>query len=250
MQADSLFAGLGAFDSTSGVKYTDEDETGQRAMWVVDALKEGSTPETTKLPQTVLHWLLEDPLYMLSKHEPPAREWRREDLTWGPVPLQEGEEPRCSSADEPYEHTAVTIDRRLSYGRMAKYRLHRFVAKDPASLNDPILASQRVREREDGILATNFGGYHSQRDLFKTPEAAGVQQFILSALRSIERQDKAFWEADEEPPEVYNTPVEDAIEGWVNVSSAGDLNLLHHHSECTWSGVYYVDSGRGDVEGI
>ena len=40
------------------------------------------------------------------------------------------------------------------------------------------------------------------------------------------------------------------MEGWVNVSSKGDLNLLHHHSECTWSGVYYVESGRGDVEGF
>ena len=42
----------------------------------------------------------------------------------------------------------------------------------------------------------------------------------------------------------------EATEGWVNVSSQGDLNLLHHHSECTWSGVYYVDSGRGDAEGF
>jgi hypothetical protein len=50
--------------------------------------------------------------------------------------------------------------------------------------------------------------------------------------------------------QAYNEPVKEAMEGWVNVSSSGDLNTLHHHSGATWSGVYYVDSGRGDVKGF
>lgn len=42
----------------------------------------------------------------------------------------------------------------------------------------------------------------------------------------------------------------------MNVSSPGDLNTLHHHSDraphsgATWSGAYYVDAGKGDVEGF
>ena len=119
-------------------------------------------------------------------------------------------------------------------------------------MNASLRASQRVQERVDGIMSSNFGGYHSKRDLFRTesPEASGIEDFILAAVRAIERKDRASWEADGEPPEKYNEPVREATEGWVNVSSHGDLNTLHHHAGATWSGVYYVDSGRGDVEGF
>jgi hypothetical protein len=155
--------------------------------------------------------------------------------------------------NEPFTHTAVSIDRRLSYGRLARYNIHKFVAKDPAAMNSALKASQRVQERVDGIMSSNFGGYHSKRDLFRSaecPEASGIEEFILAAVKAIERKDRASWESDGEPPEKYNEAVREAAEGWVNVSSQGDLNTLHHHAGATWSGVYYVDSGRGDVEGF
>ena len=62
--------------------------------------------------------------------------------------------------NEPFTHTAVSIDRRLSYGRLARYNIHKFVAKDPAAMNSALKASQRVQERADGIMSSNFGGYH------------------------------------------------------------------------------------------
>lgn len=55
---------------------------------------------------------------------------------------------------------------------------------------------------------------------------------------------------------MYNEPVHECMEGWVNVSDEGDLNALHHHSDkaprsgATWSGAYYVDSGKGSVQGF
>jgi hypothetical protein len=250
-KVDSLFAGLGAFDSSSGVMFTTEDDTGKKAHWVNAALSRVSA-DATELPQEVLRWLLADPIFILLKEDPGPRDWRREDLNWGPVPKEEGEERDDSDVNEPYIHTTISIERRLTYGRLARYRLHRFVARDPNAINDAILASQKVQERSGGILATNFGGYHSKRDLFRMEgsECSAIEDFILAAVKVIERKDRAMWESDGESPEIYNEPVREAAEGWVNVSSKGDLNTLHHHSEATWSGVYYVDSGRGGVEGF
>ena len=185
------------------------DEAGQRAHWVIDALKEHTKPDSTELPHEVLRWILADPLFILSRHDPGARDWRRDPLIWGTVPKEEGEErdDNAAAADEPFTHTAVSIDRRLSYGRLARYNLHRFVAKDPDAINEAIKVSQKVQEKSDNLLATNFGGYHSKRDLFRSdPECAcdssGIEDFILAAVRAIERKDRAMWEADGEPPEV------------------------------------------------
>ena len=80
---------------------------------------------------------------------------------------EDGEERDDSDVNEPYIHTTISIERCLTYGRLARYRLHRFVARDPNAINDAILASQKVQERSDGILTTNFDYYHSKRDLFR-----------------------------------------------------------------------------------
>ena len=254
VQTDSLYAGLGAFDAASGVMFMNGDEAsgeGQKATWVVDALREGTTESSTELPQEVLRWLLADPLFVLSRHDPGPRVWRREELHWETVHRAEAEDGR-DDTEEPFIHTAVAIDRRLSFGRMARYRLHRFVAKDATAMNEAIKASQRVQQRSDPVLSSNFGGYHSKRDLFRSDDAgnSGIEDFILAAVKAIERRDRAMWEEDGEPPEVYNEPVKECMEGWVNVSGAGDLNTLHHHSGATWSGAYYVDTGKGDVDGF
>ena len=39
------------------------------------------------------------------------------------------------------------------------------------------------------------------------------------------------------------------LQAWINISGPESLNLLHHHSDSSWSGVYYVDDGRGEGEG-
>ena len=115
------------------------------------------------------------------------------------------------------------MERRLTYGRLARYRLHRFVARDPNAINDAILASRKVQERSDGILATNFGGYHSKRDLFRMEgsECSAIEDFILAAVKAIERKDRAMWESDGESPEIYNKPVRETAELSCYVSPVG-----------------------------
>ena len=50
---------------------------------------------------------------------------------------------------------------------------------------------------------SNFGGYHSERDLFRSEaEYCGIEDFILAAVKAIERKDRTMWEADGKPPEV------------------------------------------------
>jgi hypothetical protein len=251
-QTDALFAGLGAF--AGGAMFMNEDSVsseGNKATWVTKALKEGVTETSTELPPEVLRWLLADPLFVLSCHDPGPRVWRREELKWE-SPVVVGREGEDIDQDQPFVHTVAAIDRHLSYGRKARYRLHKFVAKDAAAMNEAIKASQRVQERSDPVLSSNFGGYHSKRDLFVSDDTgnSGIENFVLSAVKAIESRDRAEWEADGEPPEKYNEPVKECMEGWVNVSGARDLNTLHHHSGATWSGAYYVDSGKGDVEGF
>ena len=166
-----------------------------KAFWVMAALKEGATHESTELPPEVLRWLLADPLFVLSFHDPGPRIWRREELNW----------QECVQEDtDPFTHTAVGIDRRLTYGRIARYNLHRFVAKDATAMNEAIKISQRVRNLSDPVLSSNFGGYHSKRDLFRSEDtdSSGIEDFILAAVKAIERKDRATWESDGQPPEV------------------------------------------------
>ena len=70
--------------------------------------------------------------------------------------------------------------------------MHRFVARDPNTINDVILASRKVQERSDGILTTNFGGYHIKRDLFRMEgsECSVIEDFILASVKVIDRKDR------------------------------------------------------------
>jgi len=236
---DSLFAGLGAFDAASGVQFTNEDETGKQATFLLDYLREVPS-DAVELPQKMLHWLMEDPLFLSSNSEPAPRDWDRFELDWVDV-----------KDDHPaFGHKMVTIDRRLSFGRQAQYRIHHFTATEGGSINIGIKETERVKNESEGILATNMGGYHSQRDLFSDQAYHKIQQLILDAVSAAEASDRTWWEEDElgeEGAPTANKPVREAMEGWVNISKKGDLNLLHHHSEVLKLGlglvrvkVYYI----------
>ena len=62
-------------------------------------------------------------------------------LNWGLVPTEAGDMRGNDDTEEPFTHVAVSIDRRLSYGRLARFNLHRFVAKEPVAMNEAIKAS-------------------------------------------------------------------------------------------------------------
>ncbi len=64
-KVDSLFAELGAFDSSSGVMFTTEDDTGKKVHWVNAALS-----RVSDATEEILRWLLADPLFILLKEDP------------------------------------------------------------------------------------------------------------------------------------------------------------------------------------
>ena len=121
VRTDALFAGLGAFDSASGVMFMNGDEVsseGQKAAWVVEALREGTTEASEELPPEVLRWLLADPLFILARHDPGPRVWRREELQWEPVPQEEGREGAGERADGRQEFRARVATRRRPLARL------------------------------------------------------------------------------------------------------------------------------------
>ena len=63
-KTDAVFAGLGAFNASSGVMYTNGDEI-QRAHWVVAELQQAG-PDATELPNEVLR-------FARTPERPPAR---------------------------------------------------------------------------------------------------------------------------------------------------------------------------------
>lgn len=192
---------------------------------------------TEDLPQGALRWLLEDPIYVLGGRPPPARDWIRQSLAWA--------DAGCTSSAR---HTFAELNRRLSFGRQCTYRIHRFVLQgdEVAEMNQSFRRFLASVELADGIVASNVGGYHSKRDLLASTESARFRCFLEECIAAVEAADEPFRDTD---GAAASSELRAPTEAWINASRSGHLNLLHHHSDSTWSGAYYVADGRGDVVG-
>lgn len=156
----------------------------------------------------------------------------------------------------------------MSYDRQFSFRVHRFVCQgDMASVFNRVLCSPYTAQGAavapgsaaavghvgigagDRVLASNVGGFHSKRDLFKDPSTVEFQTFLSVCVDSIEKNDQD-WRGDaEEKGVAASSKLREPTEAWINISTSNNLNLLHDHCDSTWSGVYYVDDGRGDHQG-
>lgn len=92
----------------------------------------------------------------------------------------------------------------------------------------------RAADEEKSVVRSNFGGYHSEPDLFrrKDPAIVVLTELIRTALVThVERE--------------IGGPlsVQFALEGWLNVSRRGDFNRPHVHPSTSFAAVYYVDPG-------
>ena len=91
-----------------------------------------------------------------------------------------------------------------------------------------------------------MGGYHSGRDLFEEEASEPFQALLTECVGIVEAHDQSFRGED---GAAATAELREATEAWINISGRESLNLLHHHSDSTWSGVYYLDDGRGGAEG-
>jgi len=104
-----------------------------------------------------------------------------------------------------------------------------------AELQELVLA----RERESqGVVKSNLGGWQSEQGLFhwQHPAIAELQQRVREA--TVEITSKTCRES------LQGLAVDMHVNGWANVSRDRSYNRIHAHSDCTWSGVYYVSVGE------
>ncbi len=92
----------------------------------------------------------------------------------------------------------------------------------------------RAAASETNVIRSNFGGYHSETDLFRRSEPAIVvltELVRMALLAHLERE--------------VGGPLaaQFGLEGWINVSRRGDFNRPHVHPSTSLAAVYYVDPG-------
>ncbi len=105
-------------------------------------------------------------------------------------------------------------------------------------LNQQLGAAILAREgRDAGIVRSNVGGWHSERDLLRwgEPAAAALFQHVGGAVKdyiAIERKLSA-----------AALELTVTFEAWANVARSGSYAKPHVHPNSNLSGVYYVDAG-------
>ena len=106
-----------------------------------------------------------------------------------------------------------------------------------AELQELVLARERA---DKGVIKSNLGGWQSEQGLFhwQHPAIAVLQQRVREA--TIEITSQTCGQA------LQGLAMDMHVNGWANVSRDRSYNRIHAHSECTWSGVYYVSTGEPD----
>lgn len=113
---------------------------------------------------------------------------------------------------------------------------------DSEALNRDLHALVLDKERaQAGVSKSNFGGWHSDDDLFEWggPAIDELRRRIAEACQEIT--------ADTCGEAVKGLNAEMGLTGWANVSRDRAYNGIHNHPDCTWSGSYYVSLGERDM---
>ncbi len=124
----------------------------------------------------------------------------------------------------------------LFYSPLAIFHL------DAAPLNEQLLAEIAQRQaKSSGINRSNWGGWHSECDLFERlePGCQQLRQHIFHAIQ-ICTQNVA--------PDFNFSHYKVQAEGWFNVLDPGGLNTPHDHPGWIWSGCYYIQVPEGGRE--
>jgi uncharacterized protein (TIGR02466 family) len=117
------------------------------------------------------------------------------------------------------------------------------VWSDAATLNPLLSASITEHARlHPGTALTNYGGWHSDYGRLEFCGSAG-EQLLAHMHEMIEEATRRLYvEFGQQPQETQWR-----LSVWANINRRGDFNQVHTHPGATWSGVYYVDHGNGDV---
>ena len=122
--------------------------------------------------------------------------------------------------------------------------IHRFRPK-PGRRSEHTSTIANLREQFEleissgtsGEVASNIGGYHSERDLWYRPEveSSGLPSLIRDAVQEA---------AQLEAASLKRVPISTSPdEAWLNALGPGGWNQLHTHAGSTYSGVFFVADG-------
>ncbi len=97
--------------------------------------------------------------------------------------------------------------------------------------------AQGEKNKKDGIIVSNRGGWHSEVNYNNEPN--------LLYLTIVKNLNEYF----SEPANGFNKDTKFEISSlWININSTGDYNLPHIHPNCDMSGVFWIstpeDSGQ------
>ena len=104
-----------------------------------------------------------------------------------------------------------------------------------------------LKRGKNGIVASHVEGYHSNAKLHSEKDFNQFTNFLTECIETVEHGDAKEFRCNGSIKATMQQTEDTQM--WTNVSDNNSLNLLHHHSDATWSGVYYVASGRSDEQG-
>lgn len=84
-----------------------------------------------------------------------------------------------------------------------------------------------LSKNDPGISKSNIKGWHSQNKIYEMPEYRELGKLLF------DMQNQIYEEEGLEPSPVIGNM-------WANINPKGAFNTSHIHSNCLWSGVYYV----------
>lgn len=85
----------------------------------------------------------------------------------------------------------------------------------------------RLSKTTTGIQKSNVNGWHSKNDIFKMPEYERLVSLLFKMQKEIYEEEG-----------LASEPFLGTM--WANINPKGGFNKPHIHSNCLWSGVYYV----------
>ena len=102
------------------------------------------------------------------------------------------------------------------------------------NLREMILEKEKTTK---GITKSNAGGFHSDWDLLiwedePINEFTEMIQYMIEEMVTVAE---------------ISTKIDISITAWANVMRSGNYHITHKHPNNTWSGCYYVSSGKIDT---
>ena len=105
------------------------------------------------------------------------------------------------------------------------------------ALTDVILSHA---EKTPGVLRSNAGGWQSKDDFVEWSGLPG--SCLLRIVRELANQVTGL----QTETGISRQAPEWRMNAWANINKPNDANHAHHHPSAFWSGVYWVDAGKGD----